>query len=271
MGVGPRCNTKGHDPAPSRKGFFMSFQFCPIYSGDYLRDTRHLSPLRHGVYFLFLLYCWDQKGPLPLDEQECAGIGNCRSSDEIEAMRYILDRYFTRMDDGHYNKRMQVEIERAEAISRARSDAGRIGYQAKAKQLLSKSKAKAKQVPLPLPPHHTPTPTKEYEASASLSGKPDVLPRENANVKAKDDEAREVISFLNKCMKRNYQPVKANLTLARARLAEASLSTIKAVIATKCDQWEKKAHMAEYLRPKTLLNATNFAQYLGELPPELIK
>lgn len=137
----------------------MSFQFLPLYTGDYLRDTRHLSPLKHGIYLLLIMHCWDQKGPLPLDEQECAGIANCRSSDEIESLRYVLDRFFVRMDDGHYNSRMQREIERAEVLSHARSAAGRIGYQAKAKQLLSKSQAIAKQVPLPPPPHHTPTPT----------------------------------------------------------------------------------------------------------------
>jgi len=109
----------------------------PIYTGDYLRDTRHLTPQKHGVYLLLLMHCWDQKGPLPLDEQECAGIANCRSSDEIEAIRYILGKYFVRMDDGWYNTRMQHEIERSEVISMARSSAGRKGYEAKAKQLLS--------------------------------------------------------------------------------------------------------------------------------------
>lgn len=121
----------------------MSFAFVPFYSGDYLRDTRHLSPLRHGIYFLLLLHCWDQKGPLPLDEQECAGIANCRSSDEIDALRYVIGRYFVTMQDGHYNQRMQKEIERAAVISLERSEAGKKGYQAKAKQLLSKSKASA--------------------------------------------------------------------------------------------------------------------------------
>lgn len=92
----------------------MSFASMPLFTGDYLRDTRHLSPLRHGVYLLALMHCWDSKGPMPLDEQEAAGICNCRSSDEIEALRYITDRYFIRMDDGHYNKRMTEVVADAE-------------------------------------------------------------------------------------------------------------------------------------------------------------
>ncbi|HSV73524.1 MAG TPA: YdaU family protein [Chthonomonadales bacterium] len=102
----------------------MSFAFMPLYTGDYLRDTRHLTPLRHGVYLLLLMHCWDQRGPAPLDEQECAGVANCRSADEIEALRYVLARYFVRGDDGYYNVRMQREVTRAEVISEKRSVAG---------------------------------------------------------------------------------------------------------------------------------------------------
>lgn len=129
----------------------MSFAYLALYTGDYLRDTRHLSPLKHGVYLLLLMHCWDQRGPLPLDEQECAGIANCRSTDEIDALRYIIDRYFVRMEDGHYNSRIQREIERSINISSARSDAGKKGYEAKAKQLPSKRLASASTPPLTLP------------------------------------------------------------------------------------------------------------------------
>lgn len=96
----------------------------PLYTGDYLRDTRHLTPMRHGVYLLLLMHCWDSKGPAPLDEQECGGIANCRSADEIDALRYVLERYFVRMNDGWYSARMQKEIERSEVISAKRAVAG---------------------------------------------------------------------------------------------------------------------------------------------------
>jgi uncharacterized protein YdaU (DUF1376 family) len=121
----------------------VSFAYMPLYTGDYLRDTRHLTPTKHGVYLLLLMHCFDQKGPLPLDEQECAGIANCRSADEVDSLRYILERYFIRMDDGWYNRRMQAVIEKAESISNYRSEAGRKGYQARVKQLPNKSHALA--------------------------------------------------------------------------------------------------------------------------------
>lgn len=135
----------------------MSFAYLPLFTGDYLRDTRHLTPLKHGVFLLALMHCWDSKGPMPLDEQECAGICNCRSADEVEAMRYVLGRFFTRMEDGHYNHRMQKEVERSEQISGARSEAGRKGYEARAKHLPSKSQAIAKQVHLSPSPSPSPS------------------------------------------------------------------------------------------------------------------
>lgn len=144
----------------------MSFAYLPLYTGDYLRDTRHLSPLRHGVYLLLLMHCWDQKGPVPLDEQEAAGIANCRSQDEIDALRYILDRYFTRMDDGHYNKRMAEIVADAERLSKRLHDAGlrsaevrrekaRRGAAAKAEARLNLGLTKAE----PRSESPTPTPT----------------------------------------------------------------------------------------------------------------
>lgn len=153
----------------------MSFAFLPLYVGDYLKDTQHLTPQKHGVYLKLLMHCWSIQGPVPLDEQEAAGIANCRSADEIDSLRYVLSRYFTKMEDGWYQKRMQLEIERAENLSERRSSAGRKGYEAKAKslekkyiqasakQVLSKSQAIAS-TPTPTPtPTLTPTPTSRKE------------------------------------------------------------------------------------------------------------
>ena len=137
----------------------MSFAYLPLYTGDYLRDTQHLSCSEHGIYLKFLIHCWDQKGPLPLDERKQHSICNARSGDEIEAMRRVRSEFFTEMTDGWYNRRMQLEIERAENISAARSDAGKRGYQARVKQLPSKRKAIVSSLtptpilnPMPSPP-----------------------------------------------------------------------------------------------------------------------
>lgn len=149
----------------------MSFAFLPLFTGDYLKDTRHLTPQKHGIYLLMLMHCWDTKGPLPLDEQEIAAVANCRSADEIDGLRYVLAKYWVRCEDGWYNERCQEEIERAAAISDKRSKAGRKGYQAMSKvlkrmvnqandeQVPGKSSASASTLTLTLTPTITLTPT----------------------------------------------------------------------------------------------------------------
>lgn len=78
--------------------------------------------------------------------------------------------------------------------------------------------------------------------------------------------AKVILRYLNELSGRNYQAVKANLSLIESRLKEGfSLEQCKAVIDAKCKAWESDAKMSAYLRPKTLFNATNFAQYAGEI------
>lgn len=160
----------------------MSFAFLPLYTGDYLRDTQHLSCSEHGIYLKWLMHCWDQKGPLPLDERKQAGICNARSGDEVEAMRRVRDEFFVQMDDGWYNDRMHREIVRAGEISNKREDAGRRGAnermrrlresQANAKQVLSKSLASdATPTLTPIPPSDLP-----------LNSKSKTTPRQNRAV-----------------------------------------------------------------------------------------
>jgi uncharacterized protein YdaU (DUF1376 family) len=126
----------------------MSFAFLPLYTGDYLRDTQHLSCSEHGIFLKLLMHCWDQRGPAPLDERKLSGIVNARSTDEIEAMRRVLGEFFIRMDDGHYNKRMAEEVAKAEGLSQVFREAGlksanvrrakaRAGYAAKAEAKLN--------------------------------------------------------------------------------------------------------------------------------------
>lgn len=99
----------------------------PFYTGDYRRDTQHLSMMEHGAYVLMLAHCWDQRGPLPLDERRIFGICNARSNEEMGAVRHVLAEFFTRSFDGHYNSRIQREIEKANALSEKRAACGQLG------------------------------------------------------------------------------------------------------------------------------------------------
>ena len=77
------------------------------------------------------------------------------------------------------------------------------------------------------------------------------------------EKALEVLNFLNEKTGRSYRPVEENLRFIRARLATCSLEDCKGVVARKTREWKGKEHEV-FLRPKTLFNATNFEQYIGE-------
>lgn len=111
-----------------------------------------------------------------------------------------------------------------------------------------------------------PDPTKaeaEEELNlTALSGKPD----ESARMKNLRAEAVSVLSFLNAKTGRNFLPVEANVKLLVARFREGfTPAQCRQVIAKKSREWGTDEKMETFLRPKTLFNATNFANYCGEL------
>jgi len=127
----------------------MSFQYMALYVGDYQRDTKHLSCCEHGIYLQLLMHCWSTKSPLPVEDRKLKSICNARSQEEVDALHQVLEEFFIKKEDGWHNPRLSKEIDKAEAISNSRSEAGKKGGQANAKQMLSKSQANVSTHPHP--------------------------------------------------------------------------------------------------------------------------
>jgi len=106
------------------------FKFFP---SDYLADTMGLSCCEHGVYLLLLAVSW-KRGPLPDDMDHLARLA---ANPPIETLRFILENYWTRTEQGWLNERL--EHERAEMLRKhqRRVDAGRKGGQAKASNAIA--------------------------------------------------------------------------------------------------------------------------------------
>jgi phage replication O-like protein O len=76
----------------------------------------------------------------------------------------------------------------------------------------------------------------------------------------------EILDYLNEKAGKKFRPVKANLDFIKARLNEYSVDDLKLVVDVKVKQWLTDEKMNQFLRPSTLFNATNCAQYVSEEP-----
>lgn len=93
-------------------------------------------------------------------------------------------------------------------------------------------------------------------------------PKVNGHDKTRElrREAIAVLDFLNTKAGRKYEAVPANVDLIVARLREGfTPAQCRQVVAKKFREWGTDDKMDEFLRPKTLFNRTNFANYSGEL------
>lgn len=110
----------------------------PLYVGDYLADTQHLSATEHGAYLLLLMHYW-QHGKLPAEDETLCRIARVHPP-HWSRIRRALEPFFSHPKTGGawVSKRLDLEITKAAEISNKRKDA--------ALQKHSKSKANAVQL-----------------------------------------------------------------------------------------------------------------------------
>lgn len=217
-----------------------------FYPADWRKDlaVQALDYFERGVWFeiLCLMHESSERGVLLLN-------GNPMPDDVLARLlgldNQILTTSLTKLltygvakrrqsDSAIFNKRM-VDDER---LCQMRREAGKLGGNP---ALLNQNKTtRVKQIPTP----------SSSSSSSSTNNK----------------EACAILSYLNAKVGRTYKPVQANLSLITARLKDgATEQECLAVIDGKVSAWANDPKWTQYLRPKTLFNATNFAQYVGEL------
>jgi uncharacterized protein YdaU (DUF1376 family) len=110
--------------------------WMPLYIGDYLADTMHLSFAEHGAYLLLIFAYWRTGTALPSDDKKLAGI--CKASaEEWRALKPTLSEFFQISDGTWRHGRIEKELADAQAGYEKRRAA------AEARWLHSKSNADA--------------------------------------------------------------------------------------------------------------------------------
>lgn len=111
--------------------------WMPLYIGDYLADTMHLTTEQHGAYILLIMAYWKNGGPLPGTQSALASI--CRLSGDAwsnaQAMlvnffridpatgEWVHDRIDKELADATGNKERRVSKAKAAAEARWNKDA----------------------------------------------------------------------------------------------------------------------------------------------------
>jgi uncharacterized phage protein (TIGR02220 family) len=204
---------------------------------DYRKDTSHLTPIEHYIYRFLIDWYYLDETPIPAETQQVLrrlSLG----SDSIQNLQNVLNDFFVKGENGYSQKRIDEEIDayhnRAD-ISRENGKLG--GRPKKTQQVILGNLEKPKQ-------------------KATNNQEPTTINQELYV---------EVLDYLNLKASKNYKPVRANLDLIRARINEGyTKEDMFTVIDNKCSSWLEDKKMNEYLRPATLFNATNLAQYTGE-------
>ena len=100
----------------------MPRAWMPMYWGDFLRDTRHLSKMQRDSYMMLIAHYWTA-GSLPDDDVQLARITDC-TPEEWQADRPIVQAFFY---EGWHHKRIDAELIRTTKKIAQAKEAGQKG------------------------------------------------------------------------------------------------------------------------------------------------
>jgi uncharacterized protein YdaU (DUF1376 family) len=100
----------------------MNRPWMPLYVGDYLGDTGHLTTAQHGAYLLLMMHYW-RKGELPDDDRQLSKITKLPLRTWCEYRPTLQDFFHS----GWKHKRIDAELARMLSVSEKRAIAGQKG------------------------------------------------------------------------------------------------------------------------------------------------
>jgi uncharacterized protein YdaU (DUF1376 family) len=100
----------------------MNRPWMPLYVGDYLGDTGHLTTAQHGAYLLLMMHSW-RKGDPPDDDRQLSKITKLPLKTRCD-YRPALQDFFC---EGWKHKRIDAELAKMMCVSQKRAIAGQKG------------------------------------------------------------------------------------------------------------------------------------------------
>ena len=106
----------------------MTLPYFPLYPSDFEAKTSHLTMLEDGAYNRLLRLCWMTPGcSLPGDEAWIMRRARAHTDEEKQAVRTVLDEFFTTEKGRVQNPRLTREAMLAETAHDKRVSSGRKG------------------------------------------------------------------------------------------------------------------------------------------------
>ena len=100
----------------------MNRPWMPLYVGDYLGDTGHLTTTQHGAYLLLMMHYW-RKGELPDDDRQLSKITKLPLKTWCDYRATLQDFFY----EGWKHKRIDAELAKMVRVSEKRAIAGQKG------------------------------------------------------------------------------------------------------------------------------------------------
>jgi uncharacterized protein YdaU (DUF1376 family) len=107
----------------------MANAWYAFYPGDYGRDTAHLSMVEDSAYRRLLDHYYSTERPISTNVEHVVRICRAFAPGEQEAVRFVLQQFFTEQSDGWHNRRVDLELQKRQEIAEKRSKAGKVSAQ----------------------------------------------------------------------------------------------------------------------------------------------
>lgn len=219
--------------------------------GDYHKKAGRLTMLQHGAYTLLMDSCYDRE-QFPTKEEAIEWVW-ASTTEEVQAVEFVLSRFFTLEDGVYVQHRIEEEINAYQAKSENNK---RIALEREAKRRKERTKK-----------HEACTNEKQSVNESAPNQEPITNNQEletNKDLLSANADAISVLTYLNEVCGTKYKhTTKSHIQNINARISDGhTVEECKLVIDYKFSEWGDDQKMSGYLRPQTLFGTSNFQGYL---------